>query len=35
MKEDHELSKLKVCRNPYTSKLKRQVTMRKSEDVIT
>ena len=35
MKAESDLSKLKSRRNPYASKLKRPVTMRLSEDVIS
>lgn len=34
MKAEYDLSKMKSRRNPYSSKLKRPVTMRLSEDVI-
>lgn len=34
MKTEYDLSKLKVRKNPYASKLKRPVTMRLSEDVV-
>lgn len=34
MKEEYDLSKMKVRKNPYASKLKKPVTMRLSEDVI-
>lgn len=35
MKAEYDLSKMKSCRNPYASKLKKPVTMRPSEDVLT
>jgi len=35
MKKEYELSKMKSRKNPYASKLKKPVTMRLSEDVIT
>jgi predicted DNA binding CopG/RHH family protein len=35
MKAEYDLSKLKGRKNPYASKLKRPVTMRLSEDVVT
>ena len=34
MKDEYDLSKMKARKNPYTSKLKKPVTMRLSEDVI-
>ncbi len=34
MKEEYDLSKMKVRKNPYISKLKRQVTIRMSDDII-
>ena len=34
MKKEYDLSKMKSCKNPYASKLKKPVTMRLSEDVI-
>lgn len=34
MKPEYDLSKLKSRKNPYTSKLKKPVTMRLSEDVV-
>ncbi len=34
MKKEYDLSKMKSCKNPYASKLKRPVTMRLGEDVI-
>ena len=34
MKAEYELSKMKSRKNPYASKLKRQVTIRMGEDVI-
>jgi len=35
MKKEYDFSKMKSRRNPYASKLKRQVTIRMSDDVIT
>ena len=35
MKDEYDLSKMKSRRNPYASKLKKPVTMRLSEDVVT
>ncbi len=35
MKAEYDLSTLKSRRNPYASKLKKPVTMRLSEDVVT
>jgi len=35
MKKEYDLSKMKVRKNPYISKLKRQVTIRMSDDIIT
>lgn len=35
MKIEYDLSKMKSRKNPYASKLKKPVTMRLSEDVIT
>ncbi len=35
MKAEYDLAKLKVRKNPYASKLKKPVTMRLSDDVIT
>ena len=35
MKAEYDLSKMKSRKNPYASKLKKSVTMRLSEDVIT
>ena len=35
MKAEYDLSKLKSRKNPYASKLKKPVTMRLSEDVVT
>jgi len=35
MKSEYDLSKLKSRKNPYASKLKKLVTMRLSEDVLT
>ena len=34
MKAEYDLSKLKARKNPYSSKLKKPVTMRLSEDVV-
>lgn len=34
MKKEYDFSKMKSRRNPYASKLKRQVTIRMSDDVI-
>jgi uncharacterized protein (DUF4415 family) len=34
MKKEYDLSKLKSRKNPYTAKLKRQVTIRMGDDVI-
>jgi uncharacterized protein (DUF4415 family) len=35
MKAEYDLSKLQARKNPYASKLKKPVTMRLSEDVVT
>jgi hypothetical protein len=35
MKAEYDLSKLKARKNPYASKLKKPVTMRLSEDVLS
>lgn len=35
MKAEYDLTKLKSRPNPYASKLKRSVTMRLSDDVVT
>lgn len=35
MKSEYDFSKMKARRNPYASKLKKPVTMRLSEDVVT
>ncbi len=35
MKPEYDLSKMKSRRNPYAAKLKRPVSMRLSEDVLT
>ena len=35
MKAEYDLSKMSSRKNPYASKLKRPVTMRLSEDVVT
>jgi len=34
MKKEYDLSKMQSRKNPYTSKLKKPVTMRLSEDII-
>ena len=34
MKKEYEFSKMKVRKNPYASKLKRQVTIRMGGDVV-
>jgi len=34
MKSEYDLSKMKSRKNPYTSKVKKPVTMRLSEDVV-
>ena len=34
MKKEYDLSKMKLRKNPYASKLKKPITMRLSEDVI-
>ncbi len=34
MKQEYDFSKMKSRRNPYASKLKRQVTIRMGDDVI-
>ncbi len=34
MKAEYDFSKMKSRKNPYTSKLKKQVTIRMGEDVI-
>jgi uncharacterized protein (DUF4415 family) len=34
MKKEYDFSKMKSRKNPYISKLKRQVTIRMSDDVI-
>ena len=34
MKKEYDLSKMKSRRNPYAARLKRQVTIRMSDDVI-
>jgi len=34
MKKEYDFSKMKSRKNPYTSRLKRQVTIRMGEDVI-
>jgi uncharacterized protein (DUF4415 family) len=35
MKEEYDLSKLKSRRNPYASRLKKQVTIRMGTDIVT
>ncbi len=35
MKKEYDFSKMKVRKNPYASKLKRQVTIRMGDDVIS
>ena len=35
MKKEYDFSKMKSRRNPYAARLKRQVTIRMSDDVIT
>ena len=35
MRKEYDLSKMKSRKNPYASKLKKSVTMRLSEDVIS
>ncbi len=35
MKTEYDLSKLRARKNPYASKLKKPVTIRLSEDVVT
>jgi uncharacterized protein (DUF4415 family) len=35
MKEEYDLSTMKSRKNPYASKLKKSVTMRLSEDVVS
>ena len=35
MKSEYDLSTMKSRRNPYAAKLKKSVTMRLSEDVVT
>jgi len=35
MKKEYDLSKMKARKNPYASKLKKQVTIRMGEDVVT
>jgi len=35
MKDEYDFSKMKSRKNPYASKLKKPVTMRLGEDVIT
>ncbi|MEO0367221.1 MAG: BrnA antitoxin family protein [Pseudomonadota bacterium] len=35
MKKEYDFSKMKSRKNPYISKLKRQVTIRMSDDVVS
>ena len=35
MKDEYDLSKMKKRRNPYASRLKKQVTIRMGEDIIS
>ena len=35
MKKEYDLSTMKKCRNPYSSRLKKRVTIRIGTDVIT
>lgn len=35
MKDEYDFAKMKSRKNPYASKLKRQVTIRMGDDVIT
>ena len=35
MRKEYDFSKMKSRKNPYISKLKRQVTIRMSDDVVT
>ncbi len=35
MKKEYDFSKMKVRKNPYASKIKRQVTIRMGDDVIS
>jgi uncharacterized protein (DUF4415 family) len=35
MKKEYDFSKMKSRKNPYAAKLKRQVTIRMADDVIT
>ncbi len=35
MKKEYDFSKMKVRKNPYASKLKRQITIRMGDDVIS
>ena len=35
MKKEYDLSKMRSRKNPYASKLKRQVTIRMSDDIVT
>lgn len=35
MKKEYDLSKMKSRKNPYAAKLKRQVTIRMGDDVVT
>jgi len=34
MKKEYDLSKMKSRKNPYAAKLKRQVTIRMSDDIV-
>jgi uncharacterized protein (DUF4415 family) len=35
MKKEYDLSRMRSRKNPYASKLKRQVTIRMSDDIVT
>ena len=35
MKKEYDFAKMKSRKNPYASKLKRQVTIRMSDDIVT
>jgi uncharacterized protein (DUF4415 family) len=35
MKKEYDLAKMKSRKNPYAAKLKRQVTIRMSDDIVT
>jgi len=35
MKKEYDLSKMRSRKNPYAAKLKRQVTIRMSDDIVT